>query len=207
VQPTHTRHAANPRFGCAFGGHGGSNGGARGGSHSGGHLGWGRYHTHRRRSDPQSLASERVRRIHLRHPCAVRFTAEDVGYTFNQIVLKPDAGANGRGNFAAVKDVQVVDPKTVTFNLSRPFAALPSYVAYNAGILPKHVFEGAGDPWSLTSFNKATPVTTGPFKVENFTSGQSVTLVRNDAYYAGKRTSTASSSRLLRTRTPRSPRR
>ena len=114
------------------------------------------------------------------------FTADDVGYTFNQVVLKPDAGANGRGNFSAVKDVTAVDPKTVTFNLSRPFAALPSYLAYNAGILPKHVFENAGDPWQLNSFNKGTPVSTGPFKVESFTPGQSVVLTRNDAYYAGK---------------------
>jgi len=114
------------------------------------------------------------------------FTADDVDYTFNQIVLKPDAGANGRGNFSAVSDVKVVDPKTAVFNLSRPFAALPSYLAYNAGILPKHVFAGAGDPWALNSFNKGTPVSTGPFKVQNFTSGQSVVLTRNDSYYAGK---------------------
>jgi peptide/nickel transport system substrate-binding protein len=114
------------------------------------------------------------------------FTADDVAYTFNEIVLKPDAGANGRGNFSAVKDVTVVDPKTVTFNLSRPFAALPSYLAYNAGILPKHVFSGAGDPWQLNSFNKGMPASTGPFKVESFNAGQSVVLVRNDAYYAGK---------------------
>jgi peptide/nickel transport system substrate-binding protein len=114
------------------------------------------------------------------------FTADDVAYTFNEIVLKPDVGANGRGNFSAVKDVQVVDSRTASFNLNRPFAALPSYLAYNAGILPRHVFQGAGDPWQLTSFNKGTPVTTGPFKIESFTAGQSVVLARNDQYYAGK---------------------
>jgi peptide/nickel transport system substrate-binding protein len=114
------------------------------------------------------------------------FTVDDVDYTFNQIVLKPDAGANGRGNFSAVTDVKVMDPKTVVFNLSRPFAALPSYLAYNAGILPKHVFDGAGDPWQLNSFNKGMPVSTGPYKVQSFTAGQSVVLTRNDAYYAGK---------------------
>ncbi len=114
------------------------------------------------------------------------FTSADVDYTFNQIVLKPEAGANGRGNFSAVSGVQAPDPKTVVFNLSRPFAALPSYLAYNAGILPKHVFENAGDPWQLNSFNKGTPVSTGPFKVEAFNSGQSVVLARNDAYFGGK---------------------
>jgi peptide/nickel transport system substrate-binding protein len=114
------------------------------------------------------------------------FTADDVAYTFNEIVLKPDVGATGRGNYSAISNVQAVDPKTVTFNLSRPFAALPSYLAYNAGILPKHVFQGAGDPWQLNSFNKGTPVSTGPYKVESFTAGQNVVLTRNDEYYAGK---------------------
>ncbi|HEY2596619.1 MAG TPA: ABC transporter substrate-binding protein, partial [Chloroflexota bacterium] len=79
-----------------------------------------------------------------------------------------------------------VDPKTVVFNLKSPFAALPSYLAYNAGILPKHVFDGAGDPWQLNSFNKGTPASTGPYKVQSFTTGQSVVLTRNDTYYAGK---------------------
>jgi peptide/nickel transport system substrate-binding protein len=114
------------------------------------------------------------------------FTADDVAYTFNELVLKPELGATGRGNFSAMKDVQAVDPKTVAVNLSRPFAALPSYLAYNAGILPKHVFQSAGDPWQLNSFNKGTPVSTGPFKVESFTAGQSVVLSRNDDYFGGK---------------------
>src|SRR5579859_502425 len=41
------------------------------------------------------------------------FTADDVAFTFNDIILKPEVGATGRGNFSAVKDVQVADPKTV----------------------------------------------------------------------------------------------
>ncbi len=114
------------------------------------------------------------------------FSADDVAYTFNELVLKPDLAATGRGNFSAVKSVEVVNPSTVKFNLQRPFSALPSYLAYNAGILPKHALEGKGDPWNLTSFNKGTPVTTGPFKVESYTSGQSVVLARNDNYFAGK---------------------
>src|SRR5438105_8910288 len=47
------------------------------------------------------------------------FTADDVAYTFNEIILKPEVGANGRGNFSAVKNVQPADPKTVTFNLNQ----------------------------------------------------------------------------------------
>jgi peptide/nickel transport system substrate-binding protein len=114
------------------------------------------------------------------------FTADDVLFTFNDIILKPDLAATGRGNFSAVSNVEAVNPTTVKFNLSRPFSALPSYLAYNAGILPKHAFEGQADPWQHTAFNKGMPITTGPFKVESYTSGQSVILTRNDTYFGGK---------------------
>ncbi len=114
------------------------------------------------------------------------FTADDVAFTFNDVVLNKDLGANGRGNFANVlKRVTVVDPKTARFELANRFAALPSYLAYNSGIIPKHVLAGP-EPLKNNAFNKGVPVSTGPFKVERYTSGQSVVLTRNDDYFGGK---------------------
>ena len=112
------------------------------------------------------------------------FTADDVAFTFNDIVLKPDLGAQNRASYAAVKSVTIVDPTTVRFDLTRKFAALPSFLAYNAGILPKHVL--SANPLTTTTFNKGVPVSTGPFKVEKYTSGQSVSLVRNENYFGPK---------------------
>ena len=112
------------------------------------------------------------------------FTADDVAFTFNDIVLKPDLGAQNRNNFSAVKSVTAVDATTVRFDLSRKFSALTSYLAYNAGIVPKHTL--AADPLKTNSFNKGVPVSTGPFKVEKYTSGQSVSLVRNENYFGPK---------------------
>ena len=112
------------------------------------------------------------------------FSADDVAFTFNDIVLQKDLGAQNRGNFAAVSKVTAVDSKTVKFELSRPFAALASYLAYNAGIVPKHVL--SADPLKTTSFNKGVPVSTGPYKVEKYTSGESVVLTRNDNYFGAK---------------------
>ncbi len=112
------------------------------------------------------------------------FSADDVAFTFNDIVAKPDLGAQNRNNFSAVKSVTVVDPTTVRFDLSRKFSALTSYLAYNAGIVPKHVL--SADPLKTNSFNKGVPVSTGPFKVEKYTSGQSVSLVRNENYFGPK---------------------
>ncbi len=112
------------------------------------------------------------------------FTADDVAFTFNDIVLKKELGAQNAASYSAVKTVTVVDLSTVRFDLSRKFAALPSFLAYNAGIVPKHVL--SADPLKTTSFNKGVPVSTGPFKVEKYTSGQSVTLVRNESYFGPK---------------------
>jgi peptide/nickel transport system substrate-binding protein len=112
------------------------------------------------------------------------FTAEDVAFTFNEIVLNPDLGANGSSNFKTVESVEVVDDFTVNFKMKTANAALPAYLGFNAEIIPQHKFEGE-DPWELTSFNKEAPIGTGPFKVGKYISGQSVELVRNDDYYAG----------------------
>ena len=112
------------------------------------------------------------------------FTSADVAFTFNDIVLKPDLGAQNRGNFSAVKSVTAVDATTVRFDLSRKFSALTSYLAYNSGIVPKHIL--SADPLKTNTFNKGVPVSTGPFKVEKYTSGQSVSLVRNENYFGAK---------------------
>ncbi len=114
-----------------------------------------------------------------------QFTAEDVAFTFNEIVLDPDYGANGASNFKTVDHVEIVDEYTVNFHMKTPNAALPAYLGFNAEILPKHKLEGQ-DPWNLTSFNKEAPVGTGPFKIGKYISGQSVELVANPDFYAGE---------------------
>ena len=115
------------------------------------------------------------------------FGADDVAFTFNDIVLKKELGANGGSTWRnAVTRVNVVNPATVEFVLSRPWASLPTYLGYYAGILPKHKFQGVTDPWKFTEFNKQNPVGTGPFKTSQVVSGASVKLVRNDSYWGGK---------------------
>lgn len=113
------------------------------------------------------------------------FTAEDVAYTFNEIALNEELGANNASYFKEVNEVQVIDDYTVTFILDSPVAALPAYLSFNTEIMPKHIFEGE-DPWELTSFNKKDPVGTGAFKLKSYTSGQSVVLERNEDYYDEK---------------------
>ncbi|MEK3936319.1 ABC transporter substrate-binding protein [Sporosarcina sp. FSL W7-1349] len=112
------------------------------------------------------------------------FTAEDVVFTFNNLVLDGSMGANGASNYKSLKEVTMVDEHTVEFHLERPWAALPAYLAFNSEIMPKHKL-GEGDPWNNTDFNKKNPMGTGPYKIESFLPGQSVILVKNEDFYEG----------------------
>ena len=112
------------------------------------------------------------------------FTAEDVAYTFNDIALNTELGANNMSYFSSLEGVDAVDNYTVVFRLTKPVAALPAYLSFNTEILPKHIFEGQ-DPWDLISFNKDKPVGTGAFRMDSYTSGQSVRLIANPDYYDG----------------------
>ncbi|WP_456273142.1 ABC transporter substrate-binding protein [Bacillus sp. AK031] len=112
------------------------------------------------------------------------FTADDVAFTFNELVLNESLGSNGASNYKALDKVAVVDDHKVEFHLKRPWAALPSYLAFNSEIMPEHVLAGK-DPWEFTEFNKKNPVGTGPFKVSEYTSGQQVVLKANADFFNG----------------------
>lgn len=113
------------------------------------------------------------------------FDAADVAFTFNDVVLNADLGAQSASQFNVIERVDVVDDHTVRFVLKRPFSALPYYLASFAGILPEHALAGAENPLQVAEFNKADPVTTGPFKVAEFVPGSYVRLEPNPLHWAG----------------------
>ena len=113
------------------------------------------------------------------------FTAADVAYTFNEIVLNKSVGANGASNYRNVDKVVAVNDSTVQFVLKQAWASLPTYLAYYSKILPEHIFKGQ-DPWKLNSFNKEKPVGTGPYMVTKYVSGQYVELQPNPTYFGPK---------------------
>ncbi len=114
------------------------------------------------------------------------FDAADVAFTFNDVVLNPELGAQSASQFSAIDRVEVIDDHTVRFVLNEPFSALPYYLASFAGIVPVHVLGEAENPLQVASFNKGVPVTTGPYKVAEFVPGSYVRLVPNELYWAGE---------------------
>ncbi|HEX7101765.1 MAG TPA: ABC transporter substrate-binding protein, partial [Nitrolancea sp.] len=99
------------------------------------------------------------------------FTADDVKFTF-QWVTDPDAGATTSGNFLSIKDVEVVDPLTVTIHFKDPNPDW--FTPFRSGegvIIPQHIMKDfMGAKAHSAPFN-LKPIGTGPFKVDSFTPG------------------------------------
>jgi peptide/nickel transport system substrate-binding protein len=103
-------------------------------------------------------------------------TSEDVKFTWE---AARDA-ANGSAlasDYALISDVQTPDPET----------AVVTYSEFNAGyldqfpwIVPKHA-TGPAEEMATWEFNRA-PIGTGPFKLDEWSSGEYLQLSRNERY-------------------------
>ena len=68
-------------------------------------------------------------------------TAEDVKASLD--AARGSEKSSWASNYAAIKDIEIVDPKTIKINLTGPYAALPSVMAlFAAGILPADLVAG-----------------------------------------------------------------
>lgn len=114
------------------------------------------------------------------------FTADDVYFTFHDIVQHTSfSNEILKTNFAGVK-IELVDAKTVKFRLEKPNVFFINN--FTVGVLPKHMLIGV-DPYDILQhgFNKK-PVGTGPYMVvdpvEAFPDGRTqITLQKNPGYY------------------------
>ena len=107
------------------------------------------------------------------------FTAEDVKFTY-EAIMDPDNGSENAPNYEDVTDITVIDDHTVSFTLSAVNTAFLEYMTM--AILPQHLLEG--EDMQTSDFFRA-PVGTGPYKLESWDVGQSITLVKNPDYFAG----------------------
>jgi peptide/nickel transport system substrate-binding protein len=122
------------------------------------------------------------------------FTADDVVFTYDQIVQNPEARAGDAGAFmigGQRAKFEKVDASTVRLTLPRAAPAMLQYMRLY--IMPKHKLlsfsvEGGARPADI---NNAWPTTvdprevigTGPFRLQGYVPGQKVTLVRNPNYW------------------------
>ncbi len=115
--------------------------------------------------------------FHLREgklPDGTPVTSEDVVFSLERIF----ASATWGFLFAAFESVTPVDERTVTIQLSQPWAPMLADLSlYGASILPKRLVEEQGDAF----FN--APVGTGPFYVTEWAKGDRISLLKNPNYW------------------------
>lgn len=115
-------------------------------------------------------------------------TAEDVAYSLNRH-LDEEVGSYWSGFFANVQSVEVTGPLQVTVRLTAPDVLFNQMMAVAGGVVGKQSFiEQAGE-------DHGTPdgglVCTGPFRLEEWSKGESITLTRFEDYWDAERAARA----------------
>ncbi len=109
-------------------------------------------------------------------------TAEDVKFTLDKIRDPKIPAINKQAFFQKLDRLEVVDDHTVVFVWKEPFA--PSLFAISQlWPIPEHVY-GKGD--FLTNPANRNPVGSGPFMLDEWRTGQFISLKRYDGYYGKK---------------------
>lgn len=105
------------------------------------------------------------------------FNADDVVFSFNRIKTGKTSGF--KGSVSAISKVEKVDDYTVRVITGEPFPLLLNKLSYMR--IMDEEFASSMSDQELGQ----TPVGTGPYKLENWTRGQSLTLVANEDYHQG----------------------
>lgn len=108
------------------------------------------------------------------------FTAADVKFTFEEVLLKFHARTRASmGGLLA--GVEAPDDRTVVFRFKQPYAPLLYQLdATEAPIIARHVYQGTDPQTNPTNSN---PIGTGPFKFVSYAKGAEIRLARNPAYF------------------------
>jgi ABC-type transport system substrate-binding protein len=111
---------------------------------------------------------------------------------FSDIVGLIDAAADAEYHeFGAlpVPGVTAVDDHTVSFTLEKPTDNFILRLTYNFYVFkPEDMLAGNETEYDLLDYWPAHAVASGPYKIETFTPGASVTMVPNEQYFGPKPT-------------------
>ena len=108
------------------------------------------------------------------------FTADDVVYTFEEVLLKFHSRTAASVG-SVLESVTAVDDHTVEFAFSTPYAPLLQQLnVTEAPIIAEHIYAGS-DP--LTNEANNEPVGTGPFQFVSYEPDNEIRLERNPDYF------------------------
>ena len=121
------------------------------------------------------------------------FTADDVVFTFNDVILNSDLVTTARDSLrlpdGTMPTIEKVDEFTIRVSVSVPYR--PLLTAMGKKILPRHKWASSvdaftpGAPNSILGLDTSPDdvVGTGPYVLESFLPDQAVVLRRNPYYY------------------------
>ncbi len=113
-------------------------------------------------------------------------TSRDVVFTFHAI-MSPANNVPERIGYDEIASIAAPDPYTVVITLKRPYSPIVALFLggdSNYPVLPAHLLASKAN-LNNDPFN-ASPVGSGPFRLERWDRGDRLTFVANDTYYAGK---------------------
>jgi peptide/nickel transport system substrate-binding protein len=138
------------------------------------------------------------------------FTAEDVKFTYDLVTHKDWPGGldsyfaqiagateHKEGTADELAGVRVIDEDHVEITLLQPDALFLASAASRQRILPKHVLEAMAVADIERSEFARKPVYTGPYIVEEWLPGESITFRANPDYFGGAPTITTIISRFI----------
>jgi peptide/nickel transport system substrate-binding protein len=109
-------------------------------------------------------------------------TAKDAAYTFNRI-MKGTFEQTNYGNYVGnIEKVTAPDDATLVMTTKEPS---PSMLRLAVPILPEHIWKDIDEKEVSTFDNEKNAVGSGPFKLEERSTGQFVRLSANKSYWAG----------------------
>lgn len=107
------------------------------------------------------------------------FTAVDVKFTI-EAIMNPENESENASNYEDVQEITILDDYTIRFQLKAPNVAFLQYMTIP--ILPEHILAEAD---MQTDDYFRFPIGTGPYKMQSWDEGQSITLTANEDYFKG----------------------
>jgi peptide/nickel transport system substrate-binding protein len=105
------------------------------------------------------------------------FSSADVVFSYTNIT--PKYVPTAAGMFKSIlQKVEALDASTIKLTLTKQYG--PFLSVLNVPIVPEHLY--AGSDFSTNPANRM-PIGTGPFRLTNWTPGDSITLERSDNYW------------------------
>ncbi len=113
------------------------------------------------------------------------FNADDVVATINHLV-REDSGVLTRRNISWMKNAEKLGDYSVRINLVKPFPAAFEFLSGPLAILPSEIWATAKkDAKGKPDYGTIDTIGTGPYKITSVVPGESVTMEKNENYWAG----------------------